>query len=264
MKPHALVLALSALSAASATAQTMGDRYGYDRNAYVPPSAYGAPYASQQAQPAVGRTLSWANKSTYSAPAPAYASRYQQQNYGPAQYGQYAPEQYAPAGRDYGQAPYAQPGSACCRRTPSPSVSRRRPTASLKSADPISHRRPITTGLRLPSRPSGRPWPRNIRSPMSRRPSRRRVMGSHRGRSSRPTSRRPNIPSPRRLSARPMRRSMPSPMSLSPVRRRGMIRPNSRPNRPTVSRRPTVNRRRHGLSRPPTSRQAAARRPTFP
>ena len=121
MKPHALVLALSAISAASATAQTMGDRYGYDRNAYVPPSAYGAPYASQQAQPAVGRTLNWSNKSAYSAPAPAYDNRYQQQNYSPVQSmpgqyapgqytpGQYPPEQYAAPARDYGQAPYAQP-----------------------------------------------------------------------------------------------------------------------------------------------------------
>ena len=99
MKPHALILALSALSATAATAQTVGDRYGYDRPAYAPPSAYGAPYASQQGQPAVGRTLTWANKSAYSAPAPYYDPRRQNA---------YPSEQYSPPGRDYGPAPYAQ------------------------------------------------------------------------------------------------------------------------------------------------------------
>ena len=65
MKPHALALAISALSAATAMAQGVGDRYGYSRT----------DYDSQQGHYAYGRALTWANKTNFDAPPPPYDAR---------------------------------------------------------------------------------------------------------------------------------------------------------------------------------------------
>ncbi len=62
MKLHALAFAMSALSAATAMAQGVGDRYGYSRT----------DYDSQPGHYAYGRALTWSNKTNFNAPPPPY------------------------------------------------------------------------------------------------------------------------------------------------------------------------------------------------